>query len=45
MVRSIGTSTIIYGDVDITNTGVANAGGNVCIITKSNKQQFILSIK
>ena len=32
MVRSIGKSTIIYGDVDLLNTGVANAGGNVALL-------------
>ena len=32
MVRSIGTSTTNYGDVDLLNTGVANAGGNVALL-------------
>ena len=41
MVRSIGTSTIIYGDVDITNTGVANAGGNVALLqNQTNNNLF-----
>ena len=41
MVRSIGTSTIIYGDVDLLNTGVANAGGNVALLqNQTNNNLF-----
>ena len=43
-VRSIGTSTIIYGDVDLTNTGVANQGGNVAVLRDAGNNNLFFDV-
>ena len=43
-VRSIGTSNIIYGDVDLTNTGVANQGGNVAVLRDAGNNNLFFEV-
>ena len=43
-VRSIGTSTIIYGDIDLTNTGVANQGGNVAVLRDAGNNNLFFEV-
>ena len=43
-VRSVGTSSIIYGDVDLINTGVANQGGNVAVLRDAGNNNLFFDV-
>ncbi|MGY8868173.1 MAG: hypothetical protein ACKVJK_21405, partial [Methylophagaceae bacterium] len=43
-VRSLGTSTIIYGDIDLSNIGVANQGGNVAILRDATNNNLLFDV-